>query len=272
MTNLYKKLNRESDHIRLTAEEKNAMRALLRSAMQSYEGDAAVASPYAPALRSFRSVVGSHRLLTALAALVLVVLAGGSTAAYAARGSLPGQPLYALKTKVLEPVEVALAATPAAKAQVETQIATRRVAEAQALAAQGRLDATTTQELEVNFNEHAAQALALAGEGESATTTLTVALAEAPKTKAARPRRAASTFAISTTSATTTSDSASSTERAHAGEASSTAASTPQEHAQTENEGIHASIDEQRSILDQIIEVQIGGHTTTTTSHKKRGN
>jgi hypothetical protein len=227
MHNLYKKLNTESDHIKLTPDEKSAMRAAIFGAPK------AAPSPFI--------FFASHRFLTALAALVLVVLAGGSTAVYAAQGALPGQPLYALKTKVLEPVEVALAPTSAAKARVETQIATRRVAEAQTLAAQGKLDATTTQELAASFNEYASQALALAGEDGAAAT-----------------------------SSATTTEVASSTEENHAAEASSTATSTPQDEAQTESEDIHASIDEQRSLLNQIIEVQVGGHATTT-SHKKRG-
>ncbi|MEK7108895.1 MAG: hypothetical protein AAB919_00470, partial [Patescibacteria group bacterium] len=112
MNNLYKKLNSEADHIRLTADEKRAMRLRVFG----------MPSPVRIA-RSPYVFFASHRFMAALAAFVLVVFAGGSTAAYAAQGALPGEPLYALKTNVLEPVAVALASTPAKKAAVHVALA-----------------------------------------------------------------------------------------------------------------------------------------------------
>lgn len=152
MNNLYKKLNRESDHIRLTADEKRAMRVRIFGAP--------VASPV-QVTRSPYVFVATHRWMTALAAVVLVVFAGSSTA-FAAQGSLPGQPLYALKTKVLEPVAVALATTPAAKAAVHVALAQKRVDEAEVLAQKGQLTASTSAELAANFESNAESADAIA--------------------------------------------------------------------------------------------------------------
>lgn len=100
----------------------------------------------------------------AVAGVLMFVLIGGSGVAYAAEGSLPGEVFYAVKIHVNERIEVALATTVDKKIAVETQIAERRVAEAQQLEAAGRLDATMTAEIEKNFDEHAARALALSGE------------------------------------------------------------------------------------------------------------
>ena len=93
-------------------------------------------------------------------ALVVVVLLG-STTAYAAQGALPGDLLYPVKVSVNEPVELVLAVTPSQKVQAEIRLAKRRVAEAQALDAEGRLDTTTTSRIEESFDRHAARALAL---------------------------------------------------------------------------------------------------------------
>jgi hypothetical protein len=159
MNKLYKKLNRESDHIRLTAAEKNAIKARLFGLSA---GKAGAPSPVR-VVRSPYVFFASHRFLAALAALVLVVFAGGSTA-FAAQGALPGQPLYALKTKVLEPVAVALAPTPAAKAAVHVELAQRRVNEAETLAQQGTLTASTSAELAANFESNAQSAETIAAQ------------------------------------------------------------------------------------------------------------
>ena len=157
MNKLYKKLNRESDHIRLTAAEKSAVKARLFGlpAEGAPSPVRVVRSPYV--------FFASHRFVAVLAAFVLVVFAGGSTA-FAAQGALPGQPLYALKTKVLEPVAVALATTPAAKAAVHVALVQRRVAEAETLAQQGTLTASTGAELAANFESNAQSAETIAAQ------------------------------------------------------------------------------------------------------------
>jgi hypothetical protein len=99
------------------------------------------------------------RVLAPLA-VVLVVFAGAGTAA-AAQGALPGDALYPVKVSVNEAVEVALATTPVAKAQVQAKLAERRVEEAEVLAAQGELTPDTSAELAANFETHAQAAAEL---------------------------------------------------------------------------------------------------------------
>jgi hypothetical protein len=95
------------------------------------------------------------------AAFLVFVLVGSGTT-YAAQGALPGDLLYPVKISLNENVELALATSDEAKIQTEVRLAERRVAEAQALDEKGRLDATTTLEIEQEFDRHASRALALA--------------------------------------------------------------------------------------------------------------
>ena len=150
-------LQKEAKKIRLRAEEKAAMRAHLRSAMQSYGGQAARPSPYVFVF------LFSYPSRMVFAGFVLFVCVGVGTASAAAGSALPGDLLYSVKISLNERVEVALAGDTAAEAAVEARLAQRRVSEAQTLETQGRLDATTTAEIEIEFEKHASRALALAG-------------------------------------------------------------------------------------------------------------
>ncbi len=159
MTNkLYEQLNRETDHLRLTPAEKQAMRA----AMFGAPSPLVVA---APRRRSPYMFISSG-WVRSLAALIIIATAGTGTA-FASEGALPGQPLYAIKTNVVEPVKLALATSAAAKATVQAQLAQERVAEAEALAQQGTLDASTSAELADAFEAHAKSAFALANEAST---------------------------------------------------------------------------------------------------------
>ncbi len=109
----------------------------------------------------------SYNLRMSLAGLLLFVLAGTGTVS-AAQGALPGDILYPIKISVNEKVEVALAPTPAARAEVQVRLANRRVEEAQMLSSHGRLDKKTAETLTVDFDEHAAQAIALTEPEEQA--------------------------------------------------------------------------------------------------------
>jgi hypothetical protein len=114
-----------------------------------------------PSRSPFSSLRLSLRGGVALALAVLVVGAGGT--AYAADSALPGDALYAVKVSVNEPAAGALAVTPAAKAAHQADVATERLAEAQALAEDGRLTASTSAMLALAFAEHAQAAENAAG-------------------------------------------------------------------------------------------------------------
>lgn len=154
MNHFEEKLKKEAEALRLTSTEKAAMRLRLKEAMSS--ASAPAASPY-----FFYSFQFVRTARYAFAALLMVVFVGGSTVS-AASQALPGDWLYAVKTGVNERVELAFADTAQEELRVEAQFAERRVAEAEALEAEGRLDVGVAEEIELRFDEHASRALALA--------------------------------------------------------------------------------------------------------------
>lgn len=87
---------------------------------------------------SFLNTMPSKRYSSALASVIIAILISGSVV-YASENSLPGDLLYPIKTKIVEPVKIALASTPSARAMVETQLAHNRLNEAEALDKVGKL-------------------------------------------------------------------------------------------------------------------------------------
>src|SRR6185437_15218097 len=138
--------------LRLSQNEKQAIRARLLNYMDQFPVEAA-----APIIENPSQSVPSPfyffapRYSVSFAAVLLVLFSG---TAFAAQGSLPGDTLYPLKISVNERVATALATTPEEKAQVNAQLATTRLEEAEALASTGKLDATTTAALAINFAAH----------------------------------------------------------------------------------------------------------------------
>lgn len=164
MSNLQNHLQKETENMRLTSAEKSAMRARLEAAMAGVSS----VPTHVPTKSPYQWIFAPRSFVLAAVAFLLVVSTGTS---YAAEGSLPGGVLYPVKTNILEPLTVALASTPAAKAEANASIATTRVQEAQALAAHGDLTPAVAQEISDNYNVHATAALALAADADAATAT-----------------------------------------------------------------------------------------------------
>ena len=95
-----------------------------------------------------------------IAALLLSI--GGSSAGISssAESALPGDLLYPIKTRVVEPVQGALAISPMQKTAWAVAVTGERVQEAVTLAAAGRLSSSTQQELQAGFQAHAQEATA----------------------------------------------------------------------------------------------------------------
>ena len=146
-------MQREAERIRLSSAEK----ARMREAVFGMPAEELRPRP-SPYVRVSFSL--PQRVFAGVLAIFLV----GAGTASAAEGALPGDWLYPVKINVNEQVELALAQGSQQKVAVEALLASRRVQEAQTLAAEGRLDATTTDEIVQNFNAHAEVALALAHE------------------------------------------------------------------------------------------------------------
>jgi hypothetical protein len=163
MNRFEQQFKKEAEHIRLSAAEKQAMRARLQEAMAPA---AAAPSPFVPSFVegyfSRFEFFGTARY--AFAALLMIVFVGGGTVS-AASAALPGDWLYAVKTEFNEQVELAWADTPDEEALTEARFAQRRVAEAEALEAEGRFNEELALEIEQRFDTHASRARALARGG-----------------------------------------------------------------------------------------------------------
>lgn len=118
-----------------------------------------------------------------IAAALVLVMIFGSGVSYAAEGALPGDALYAIKTAINEPTRLALATNAEAKAEIQIEYAERRIEEAAALAAEGRLDDSTQEELAIAFESHAVAAAEHMTEAEADDSSASIALASRFETR-----------------------------------------------------------------------------------------
>lgn len=133
---------KQAERIALSEAERLGIRRAVLGAPTS------IPSPF-----SFSSLFMSRGFTVALS-LVLIVSGAGSTL-YAAESALPGDPLYAIKTDITEPLTRALVLSNEAEEAWHERIATRRLSEAEALAKEGRLDEETSRTLAIAFMTHA---------------------------------------------------------------------------------------------------------------------
>lgn len=136
----------------LTAHEKTLIRGQLQAYMREHPARAPFVVRWLDifAFAAHASVL-RPRFQLAAAALVLVFAVGGTS--YAAERSLPGDPLYAVKIHMNEPIQGALAISPEAKAQWNAQLAARRLEEAEELAAQNKLDSSASATLAAGLDQ-----------------------------------------------------------------------------------------------------------------------
>jgi len=131
-----KHITDSAQDIRLSSEASSRIRARLLAHMRENPVQA-VHSPYQRLFIRSPFMALLRKPVAVLMVLVLVSLGGAST--YAAAGALPGEPLYAMKVNVIEPVKGVLAITREAKAEFNASIALTRVKEVEELAAKEQL-------------------------------------------------------------------------------------------------------------------------------------
>jgi hypothetical protein len=132
---------------KLSANERIQMRNILRSVMaENPLQENGGYTRYETVLSYFNS--SSLRPVGFAFALVLVVGIGTS---YAAEVALPGDPLYAIKVGVTEPIKGVLNVSPVAKAEWDTELLSRRLEEAATLAAQGNLNSGARETIEAQI-------------------------------------------------------------------------------------------------------------------------
>ena len=150
------KLKKEAQSIRLSQTERTAMYARIEEKMRIST------RPARPVKSTYMWY--SWRMVGTFAVLVVVVLGTGTT--YAAEGSLPGNPLYAIKVGITEPIKEALALSNEAKIKFHTKVAEVRLEEAETLASEGRLGSEARATIAANLEEHLGQIETIAKEIE----------------------------------------------------------------------------------------------------------
>lgn len=154
MTNLTN-LQHEAKKIALSEQEKAFMRSQIFG-LPAQAGDTPASQVPVPSYVVSNFQFFSVRFMPALAAILIVMLGAGTT--YAAQAALPGDLLYTIKVGVNEPVREALAVSAESKVAFHTEVAETRLEEAEALAAEGRLSADTSDQIETSFETHLARA------------------------------------------------------------------------------------------------------------------
>ena len=149
---LHTHLKKVGEEVSLTQEERARMRRTLYAYMEMKP-----VRTTAPIISvSTVSTFGSFFMFRPVAAVLVLALFISSTGiSYAAEDALPGDVLYPIKTYINEPVQGALAVSASAKAAWAANVAGTRVQEAATLAAEGRLSASTQQQLQADFEQHA---------------------------------------------------------------------------------------------------------------------
>jgi hypothetical protein len=152
MEDRFQQLRDHADTVRLTADEKGAMRSRLSAYMT-------MRPLRARATESFAKKTGwmfrlSPKLMPYSAAVLSLLLAGGGVS-YAAEGAMPGDTLYPVKVHVNEEVRGAFTTDDEGKAAWETFRAERRLDEARTLLEEDKAVAPELlDDLEVRFAEH----------------------------------------------------------------------------------------------------------------------
>lgn len=142
----FKKGIKEIKNIKLTSSEKSG---ILRRILNK-----PAASPYVSWMGVWDFLFRQSKSSYVFAVLFLLVFSG-STLAYNAEKSLPGEKLYFLKVLITEPARNITNFSPEKKAEWESVKTVRRLEEALNLAAEGKLDEKNRADLEKRFNRHA---------------------------------------------------------------------------------------------------------------------
>lgn len=134
--NIFKFLKSE----KLSENERIQMRNVLQSVMAEHPMQTTGSTmKYQGRYETILSYFDSSALRPVGFAFALVLVVGIGTS-YAAETALPGDPLYAIKVGVTEPIQGVLSVSPVAKAEWNTELLSRRLEEAATLASKGDLN------------------------------------------------------------------------------------------------------------------------------------
>lgn len=102
----------------------------------------------------FAAFILPARSLYAGALTLVLMIAGGTQASFAAEDAVPGDILYPVKVALSEPLSFVLTPSTEGKAELAARFASRRVDEAATLSSVGKLDEKTAEELADRFDNH----------------------------------------------------------------------------------------------------------------------
>ena len=156
MEDNFENLFRDIKNTKLTDSERAFMRNNLEFFVAEYPAHAPISVRITDAISHWVSMSGARRQYVTSAgfAFVLMLTVGAGTS-FAAAEALPGDTLYSVKLKVNESVEGALALGTEAKVKLQSKKMARRLEEAEALAAAGRLTSATRSIIESEINKSA---------------------------------------------------------------------------------------------------------------------
>lgn len=140
----------EIKSIKMTDEEKSIMLKNILNTQFSQKTEKPVKSPYLKFY--FLNFTSNHLLRFAIIFGFIIIGAGG--VAVASHNSLPGNALYSIKVKVMEPIGATFMLSPEKQAKYEINLATTRLVEAQVLLSQGNLDEKKEKQLDVLLSIH----------------------------------------------------------------------------------------------------------------------
>lgn len=149
MDNEFNKGIENIKQVRLSQEEKKALFLRIKKSTEKVYSAPLVSTWY----EKFE-VFATSRVVYSFASIVLICLVGVS-ALFAAQKSLPGDKLYSLKVDLIEPLKYTVAVGSVAKANVEVENGLKRLEEAEALEAEGRLSSSSENDLAIRFQSHA---------------------------------------------------------------------------------------------------------------------
>lgn len=150
----FNKAIEEIKHIKMTTHEKELMmKHIMNVPVSAGVKSGAVKSPWT--IYSFSTWIQSHRVVTAFAALLIVILSGNSVV-LASQNTVPGDTLYSVKTAIVEPVRIALAPSTVARASVRADIVQSRLQEVEILTARDTLDEEKEMEIQERIDAQVA--------------------------------------------------------------------------------------------------------------------
>ena len=159
MNHINEQLKKTLQSVRMTSEEKDAVRGALLSEIRTNPLQIGAIGPSVRNSSSIRhklrrKTLTRHNILTRMPIAILIAILMGGGVSYAAAGTVPGDTLYPVKIHVTENAESAFAIGGDARAKLEAKLALRRLEEAEKLEAKHDLSAEVKAELKQNFDEH----------------------------------------------------------------------------------------------------------------------